>query len=62
MTDTRKCYSLTVFVKHLVKLVKQVPQSSLGKKKKRFKETETSKVNWLSRFLSLPSGKKQLKG
>jgi hypothetical protein len=44
--------SLAVFVRHLVDLVKQVPQSPSGKKKW-VTGTETSKVFWLSRFYSL---------
>jgi hypothetical protein len=71
VTDTRKCYSLlglNCLCQTSSKLVKQVcPQE---KKKKTVKGTETSKVNWLSRICSLPSGKrkktkqnkKQLKG
>jgi hypothetical protein len=50
---------LTAFVKHLIKLVKLILQSTLRRGKKRVKGTETSKVNWLSRFSSLPSGKKK---
>jgi hypothetical protein len=51
---------LTVFVKHLVKLVKQDPQSAL-REEKRVKETETSKFIWLSSSSSLPSGEKTVK-
>jgi hypothetical protein len=47
---------LTAFVKHLVKIIKQGTAVCPQGRKKKKKGTETSKVNWLNRFCSLPSG------